>query len=73
VSITELSFTEQMFDPKLNPIRATVAITATVLTIETLGPHSRGGALGMSHLKDTERLASRATRGSLSSMGVSGL
>jgi len=73
VSITELSITEQIFDTQLNPIRATVAISATVLTVENLGAKSRGGGLALAHLMDTERLAARDTRVAQTTLGVSGL
>lgn len=70
VLITELSFTEEMFDSNLNPIRAQVAITATVLTVDILGQNSPGGALSMSHLEHTELLASGSVQGSLADRGV---
>jgi hypothetical protein len=49
VRLTELSITEEAFDPFLNPILAKVALTLTVLTYQDLGLPSVGGALSMAH------------------------
>lgn len=50
VRISELSITEQAFDPELNPIRAQVTLALEVLTYEDLGGITNvGGALYMAH------------------------
>lgn len=49
VRLTELSITEEAFDPHLNPIRAKVGLGLRVLTYHDLGLVSVGGALFMTH------------------------
>jgi hypothetical protein len=57
VRITELSITEEAFDPALNPIRARVSLTLNVLTYNDLGLASAGGALSIAHHVAKEVLA----------------
>jgi hypothetical protein len=57
VRLTEISITEEAFDPALNPIRARVALTLTVLTYHDLGLPSPGGALSIAHHVAKEVLA----------------
>jgi hypothetical protein len=59
VRLTELSITEQAFDPNLNPIRAHIGFTVRVLTYDDLGLLSVGGALFMAHQVIKEALATR--------------
>ena len=47
VRLTELSITEEAFDPALNPIRAKVHLNLEVLTYDDLGIASIGGALSL--------------------------
>jgi hypothetical protein len=56
VRITELSVTEEAFDPALNPIRAKVALGMRVLTVDDLGFTHRGGSLFMAYVRAKERL-----------------
>jgi hypothetical protein len=68
VRLTELSITEEAFDPSLNPIRAKVGLGLRVLTYQDLGLLSVGGALFMAHQVAKEVMASiggrrRAARG----------
>lgn len=70
VRVTDLSVTEDAFDPNLNPIRATVSLGMRVLSVDDLGFRSRGGALFMGHLRAKEGLAARAGSVALSSLGV---
>jgi hypothetical protein len=56
VRITELSITEEAFDPALNPIRAKVALGMRVLTVDDLGFTHRGGSLFMAYVRAKERL-----------------
>jgi len=49
VRLTELSITEEAFDPNLNPIRAKVSLGLRVLNYTDLGLLSVGGALFMTH------------------------
>lgn len=72
VRTTELSVTEEAFDPALNPIRAKVSLGMRVLNVNDLGFDHRGGNLFMAYLRTKERLATRTT-GSLDQLGVSGI
>lgn len=56
VRITELSVTEEAFDPALNPIRAKVTLGMRVLTVDDLGFNHRGGSLFMAYVRAKERL-----------------
>ena len=57
VRLTELTITEEAFDPNLNPIRARVGMSLKVLTYQDLGLLSPGGALFMSHQVVKETMA----------------
>ena len=57
VRLTELTITEEAFDPNLNPIRARVGMSLKVLTYQDLGLLSPGGALFMSHQVVKEAMA----------------
>jgi hypothetical protein len=55
---TEYTITEDVFDVRLNPIRAKVALTLQVLTYQDLGGvESAGGGLYLAHHMAKERLA----------------
>ena len=58
VRLTELGITETMFDPNLNPVRATVSIGLRVLNVNDLPTGHRGGQLFLAHLAQKEQLAS---------------
>ena len=73
VRVTELSVTEEAFDPNLNPIRAKVSLGLRVLSVDDLGFQHRGGSLFMAYLSAKEQLASRAPGANLSSFGIGGL
>src|SRR5262249_12253236 len=49
VRLTDLSITEEAFDPNLNPIRARVSLGLRVLNYQDLGLLSPGGTLFMAH------------------------
>ena len=57
VRLTEFSVRENAFDPRLNPIRATVTLGMRVLTYQDLGLTSVGGALFLAHQIAKEVLA----------------
>ncbi len=57
VRVTQLTITEEAFDPDLNPIRAKVSLDLRVLTYQDLGLASRGGATYMAHQVVKETLA----------------
>lgn len=58
VRLTQLTITEEAFDPDLNPIRAKVSLDLRVLTYQDLGLFSVGGATYMTHQVTKEVLAS---------------
>jgi hypothetical protein len=57
VRITGFSITEQAFGPGLNPIRASVSLSLTVLNYQDLELRSPGGALFMAHQIAKEAMA----------------
>jgi hypothetical protein len=73
VRLTELSITEEAFDPALNPIRAKVDLNLRVLSVDDLGFQHKGGVLFMNHLRAKESLAGKATPSVLSTLGIEGL
>jgi hypothetical protein len=73
VRITELSVTEEAFDPALNPIRARVTLGLRVLTVDDLGFGHRGGSLFLAYLRGQEALAQRTGGAGLSTLGLEGL
>lgn len=70
VRITEFSVTEELFDTALNPIRAKVSLGMRVLSVNDLDFGSRGGSLFMVYHQQKERLAARAPRGQLNTLGI---
>jgi hypothetical protein len=73
VRITELSITEEAFDPNLNPIRAKVSLGLRVLSVDDLGFDVKGGDLYMAYQKGKERLASQAPAGTFGTLGIGGI
>jgi hypothetical protein len=67
VRITDLSITEEAFDPALNPIRARVDLGVRVLTYDDLGLPSVGGGLFLAHQLAKEAMATVNSIGSLGS------
>jgi hypothetical protein len=57
VHVTELHIIEEMFDPNLNPIRASVEVTMQVLTDEDFPPGHKGYDYWKSHLTAKMALA----------------
>ena len=54
VRLTDLSVTEEAFDPNLNPIRAKVSLGMRVLSVDDLGFDQTGGSLFMAYLQNKE-------------------
>ncbi len=73
VRLTDLSVTEEAFDPALNPIRAKVSLSLRVLSVDDLGFQHRGGVLFMNYLRAKESLAAKAAPGVLSALGLEGI
>lgn len=73
VRITELSITEEAFDPNLNPIRAKVSLGMRVLTVDDMGFSATGGGLFMAYLRAKEQLAKQEVSTSFAPLGITGL
>jgi hypothetical protein len=73
VRVTDVSITEEAFDPALNPIRAKVSLGMRVLSVDDLGFEHPGGGLFMSYLEAKERLAGRLPGATLGTLGVGSL
>jgi hypothetical protein len=73
VRITDLSITEEAFDPTLNPIRAKVSLGFRVLTVDDLTFSDKSGSLYMTYQRQKENLASKFQGGTFSALGVSGV
>lgn len=73
VRITELSITEEAFDPNLNPIRAKVSLGMRVLSVDDLGFEAKGGGLFMTYLQAKEQLAAQNNAGSFEALGIGGI
>jgi len=70
VRITELSVTEEAFDPRLNPLRAKVSLGLRVLSIDDLFFSDKGGSLYMAYQRQKESLARLSQAGSLAALGL---
>jgi hypothetical protein len=57
VRLTEISVTEEAFDPNLNPIRAKVSLSMRVLSVTDLPFGHKGASLFMAYHQQKERLA----------------
>lgn len=73
VRLTELSVTEEAFDPALNPIRARVSLGMRVLSVNDLEFGHKGNSVFMAYLQQKERLAARSKGGTLKSLDLSKL
>ena len=73
VRITDLSVTEEAFDPTLNPIRAKVSLGMRVLSVTDLGFDNKGGSLFMAYQQLKEQLATKSQSGALSVLGIGGI
>jgi hypothetical protein len=73
VRITDLSITEEAFDPKLNPIRAKISLGLRVLSIDDLYFTDRGGSLYMAYQQQKESLARLFTGGTFGQLGITGI
>ena len=72
VRISSFSITEQAFDPGLNPIRASVSLSMTVLNYQDLGLLTPGGALFMAHQVAKEAMATINGLSNVASASFSG-
>jgi hypothetical protein len=70
VRLTDLSVTEEAFDPALNPIRAKVSLGMRVLSVNDLDFDHRGNSLFMAYLQQKERLAAQSQGATLNALGI---
>jgi len=70
VRISELSITEEAFDPALNPTRAKVTLSMRVFSVYDLGFDAKGGGLFMAYLAAKESLAARRPPATLAQLGI---
>lgn len=70
VRLTDLSVTEEAFDPSLNPLRAKVSLGMRVLSVTDLGFDQKGGSIYMAYQREKERMASKFQGGTISSFGI---
>jgi len=70
VRITDVSITEEAFDPNLNPIRAKVSLGMRVLTMDDLGFDHKGSTIFMAYLQQKEQLARKSPAGTLGALGI---
>jgi Contractile injection system tube protein len=70
VRLTDMSVTEEAFDPALNPIRAKVSLGMRVLSVNDLDFDHRGNSLFMAYLQQKERLAAQSQAGVLNALGI---
>ena len=70
VRLTDLSVTEEAFDPSLNPIRAKVSLGMRVLSVNDLDFDHRGNSLFMAYLQQKERLAAQSQGAALNALGI---
>lgn len=73
VRVTDLSITEEAFDPNLNPIRARVSLGMQVLTVNDLGFRHRGGSLFLAWLQSREGFARLLPPTTFATLGISGI
>jgi hypothetical protein len=73
VRITELSITEEAFDPSLNPIRAKVAMTMRTLSVNDFPSDHRGTSLYLAYQETKERFSTLLEGATLQELGISAL
>jgi hypothetical protein len=73
VRLTDLSVTEEAFDPRLNPIRAKVSLGMRVLSIDDLNFNEKGGSLYMVYQQQKESLAKMYQGGTFAALGIRGI
>lgn len=70
VRLSELSIVEEAFDTGLNPIRAKVSFSLTVLGVPELGTRSRLGAIAVGQHRRLETLAGLKGFGTVTDLGT---
>ena len=70
VRLTEISITEEAFDPLLNPIRAKVSLGLRVLSVNDLPFEHKGSSLFLAYHQQKENLARRVQSTALNTLGI---
>jgi hypothetical protein len=73
VKLTDVSITEEAFDPDLNPIRAKVSLGMKVLSVSDVGFNHRISSLYMTYHRNKERLAAKSRSGTFGELGITGI
>ena len=73
VRVTDLSVTEEAFDPSLNPMRAKVSLGLHVMSTDDLGFDHRGSSIFINHLRSREAMAGKTGSASLQTLGISSI
>lgn len=73
VRVTELSITEEAFDPALNPIRAKVSLGMRVLSVDDVGFEHTAGRIYMAYHRHKETLAGKAGSAAIQALGIEAL
>lgn len=73
VRIMELTVTEEMFDPSLNPIRAKVGLTMRTLSVNDFPTDHRGTSIYLAYQQTKERFSTLLEGATLDQLGISGL
>jgi len=73
VRITEMSITEESFDPSLNPIRAKVGLTMRTLSVNDFPVDHPGWSLYLAYQETKERLGSLSAGATLAQLGIAGI
>jgi hypothetical protein len=73
VRLTDVSITEEAFDPTLNPIHAKISLGMRVLSIDDLNFDDKGGSLYMTYQQQKESMARLNQFGNFGSLGITGI
>jgi hypothetical protein len=73
VRITEMTVTEEAFDPDLNPIRAKVALTMRTLSVNDFPTGHRGTSLYLAYQENKERFSAIVEGATLQQLGISAI
>ena len=71
VRLNTLSISEELFDPNLNPLRATVSLNMRALSYSDLAPYTQGYNLFLAYQQTKEAMALQALTGGTS--GIAGI
>lgn len=73
VRLTDLSITEESFDPLLNPLRAKLSLSMRVLSVSDLGFDHRGSGLYLRYQQQKETLSKLNAGADFSPLGIGGI